>query len=70
MMKGSSSCAIYGIEDSQKCTAGYSVHCVRVCEGMYMSVVRTEVDLVWGTLSFSMALMKYNLTLCILHLNG
>lgn len=63
MMKDSSSCAIYGIGDSQKCTAGCSVHRVCECEGVCMFEMRTDMGLVWGTLSLSMILsMNYNLT--------
>lgn len=50
MMKDSSSCAIYGIKDSQKCKAAYSLHClcVRVIEvspvkGLLISFHRTEM---------------------------
>lgn len=62
MMKDSSSCAIYGIEDSQKCRAGCSVHCV---------CVREFVCARWsGALYLSLWNMNYNFTSCALHLNG
>lgn len=42
MMKGSSSCAIYGIKDSQKCKAAYSLRCPSATDGYFISFHSTE----------------------------
>lgn len=51
MMKDSSSCAIYGIKDSQKCMAAYSLYRVCECVCVWWRVI--EVSSVRGSLSLS-----------------